>query len=77
MYLDGMALRHSKENRMKNKMLLSPEETCEVLGIKRSTLFKMLEEGRIPSIKIGRLRRIPVEGIRSWVQQQIEEQTGA
>lgn len=37
---------------MENTMLVSPEETCEVLGVKRSTLFKMLEEGRIPSIKI-------------------------
>jgi excisionase family DNA binding protein len=61
---------------MENKILLSPEETCEVLGVKRSTLFKMIETREIPSIKVGRLRRIPVEGIRKWVQKQVEEQTG-
>jgi excisionase family DNA binding protein len=61
---------------MENKILLSPEETCEVLGVKRSTLFKMIEAREIPSIKVGRLRRIPVEGIRQWVQKQVEEQTG-
>ncbi len=62
---------------MENKMLVSPEETCELLGVKRSTLFKMLEEGGMPSIKIGRLHRIPVEGTRNWVRTQVEEQTGA
>jgi len=56
------------------KLLLSPEETCEVLGVKRSMLFKLLEAGTIPSIKLGKLRRIPVEGLRSWVQKQVEEQ---
>lgn len=62
---------------MQDKLLLSPDETCEVLGVKRSTLFKMLEAGEIVSIKIGRLRRIPVEGIRTYVQKQVAEQTGA
>ena len=41
------------------KLLLSPEETCEAIGVKRSTLFKMLDAGEISSIKVGRLRRIP------------------
>ena len=59
---------------MENKMLLSPDETCEALGVKRSHLFKMLETGDIPSIKIGRLRRIPVEGLRTWVNKQVVEQ---
>jgi excisionase family DNA binding protein len=61
---------------MDNKLLLSPDETCEVLGVKRSTLFKMLEAGKIPSIKVGRLRRIPAAGLRDWVQRQVDEQAG-
>jgi excisionase family DNA binding protein len=61
---------------MDNKLLLSPDETCEVLGVKRSTLFKMLEAGAIPSIKVGRLRRIPIAGLKDWVQRQVDEQVG-
>lgn len=61
---------------MEHKMLLSPDEACEVLGVKRSTLFKMLEKGEISSIKVGRLRRIPVQGLHDWVQKQVKEQTG-
>jgi excisionase family DNA binding protein len=61
---------------MDNKLLLSPDETCEVLGVKRSTLFKMLEAGEIPSIKVGRLRRIPTAGLKDWVHRQVDEQAG-
>jgi excisionase family DNA binding protein len=61
---------------VEQKLLLSPDETCEALGVKRSTLFKMLEAGEIPSIKIGRLRRIPRAGLDDWVQRRIEEQMG-
>jgi len=59
-----------------NKLLLSPDETCEVLGVKRSTLFKMLETGEICSIKVGRLRRIPLTSLRDWVERQVAEQAG-
>ena len=59
-----------------NRLLASPDEACVVLNIKRSTLFKMLEAGEIPSIKIGRLRRIPVEGLRRYVERQMAEQAG-
>jgi len=61
---------------VEGKLLLSPEETCNALGVRRSTLFKMLEAGEIPSIKVGRLRRIPVEGLRRYVERQVVEQTG-
>ena len=59
-----------------SKLLLSPEETCAVLGVKRSTLFKMLETHEIPSIKVGRLRKIPSASLAAWVQRQVEEQVG-
>jgi excisionase family DNA binding protein len=63
-----------KEAIMGQKLLLSPDETCEALGLKRATLFKLLAIGAIPSIKIGRLRRIPVDGLRRYVEQQVAEQ---
>jgi excisionase family DNA binding protein len=58
------------------KLLLSPEQTCETIGVKRATLFKLLAAGEIPSIKIGRLRRIPVDGLKRYIERQVAEQTG-
>ena len=57
-----------------NKLVLTPDEACEALGVKRSTLHKMLMTGQIPSIKIGKLRRIPAEGLRAYVEQQLAAQ---
>jgi excisionase family DNA binding protein len=65
-----------KELILSQKLLLSPEEACETIGVKRATFFKLLAAGKIPSIKIGRLRRIPVDGLRRYVEQQVQEQTG-
>ena len=59
---------------MGQKLLLSPDETCETLGVKRATLFKLLAAGEIPSIKIGRLRRIPADELRRYVERQMAAQ---
>ena len=59
---------------MESKLLLSPDETCEAIGVKRAQLFKMLASKEIPSIKLGKLRRIPVAGLQAWVQRQVEQQ---
>ena len=58
------------------KLLLTPEETGNALGIRRSKVFALLASGEIPSIKIGRLRRVPVEWLRDWVGKQVDKQTG-
>jgi excisionase family DNA binding protein len=59
---------------LNHKLLLSPDEASESIGVKRATFFKLLAAGKIPSIKIGRLRRIPLEGLKRYVEQQILEQ---
>jgi excisionase family DNA binding protein len=41
-----------------------------MLSIDRSTLYDLLMNGEIPSIKIGRARRIPVKALESWVADQ-------
>ena len=57
---------------MAEKLLLTPEEAFEKLSVGRAKGFQMLGSGELPSIKIGRLRRVSVEALRIWVQQQTE-----
>jgi len=45
--------------KVSKEKLLSPKELAERLSISRWTIYKMLEDGRIQSVKIGRLVRIP------------------
>jgi excisionase family DNA binding protein len=67
-------LHNVEEKGLTQKLLLSPAETCEMLGLGRATLFKLLASGAITSIKVGRLRRIPAAGLMEWVQRQVVEQ---
>jgi excisionase family DNA binding protein len=41
------------------RLLLTPEEAAEALGIKRAMMFELLAKQRVESVKIGRTRRIP------------------
>ena len=52
------------------KLLLRPTEGAEVLGLSRSGFYELLADGTIPSITIGKSRRVPVEGLREWVRVQ-------
>jgi excisionase family DNA binding protein len=64
---------HYREVVMAEKLLLSPDEGCVAIGVKRSTMFKLLASREIPSIKVGRLRRIPVAALHNWVKTQQQE----
>ena len=41
-----------------NKLLLTPKEATELLGISRSKLYELLRAGTIESVKIGDCRRV-------------------
>ena len=49
------------------RMLLTVMEAANRLGIGRSLMYELLATGRIPSIRIGRLRRIPCEALQEFV----------
>jgi excisionase family DNA binding protein len=44
----------------------TPEEYSEKLGIGRTLVFALIKKG-LPSIKIGRLRRILIEQADAWI----------
>jgi excisionase family DNA binding protein len=48
-------------------MLLSPVEAAKVLGIGRSSLYLLMQSGDLPSVQIGRSRRIPVAALDEFV----------
>jgi excisionase family DNA binding protein len=50
-----------------NKLLLTPQEAAKALSINRTTLYALLMRGEIPSILIGRARRIPLHVLEDWI----------
>lgn len=51
-----------------DKLLLSPHEAADVLGVGRSRVYDLMRSHQVSSVKIGRSRRIPAEALRSYVE---------
>jgi excisionase family DNA binding protein len=47
--------------------LLTVVEAARVLGISRSKLYELLADGELPSVRIGRTRRITVLALEEFV----------
>ncbi len=59
------------------KILLTPEEAAEVLGIGKCTVYDLIRMQLLRSVKIGRSRRIPVEACREMVDRMLDEESVA
>ncbi len=49
------------------RLLLTPEEAAQALGIGRTKLYRLLADGFLPSIRIGGSRRISTEALDRFV----------
>lgn len=49
------------------KLLYSPEEAAMALGISRSTLYVLLSDGQLASVRLGTRRRIEANELRRFV----------
>ena len=55
------------------KLLLSPEEAAEILGVTRSTIYDLMRMRILASIKIGRRRLVPVQACHELVERMVQE----
>jgi excisionase family DNA binding protein len=58
------------------KVLLSVSEAATALSLSRSLLYELLMRGEVPSIKIGRSRRVPVKALHDFVARQLSDTQG-
>jgi excisionase family DNA binding protein len=48
------------------KRALSVDEFCEMYGVERTTAYKLMGNGDLPSKKCGTRRLIPIEAAERW-----------
>ncbi|MDQ7831373.1 MAG: helix-turn-helix domain-containing protein [Desulfovibrionaceae bacterium] len=60
------------ENKSDN--VLTIEELSVYLKIPKSTLYKLVREGKVPSQKVGRHLRFHRESIDEWLKRQNEQE---
>jgi excisionase family DNA binding protein len=58
-------------------VLLTVEEAAQSLSIGRTTMYALLKEGHVNSVRIGRLRRIPAEALTAYTNRLAAEQNAA
>jgi excisionase family DNA binding protein len=49
------------------RLLLTVEEAAERIGICRAYMFKLIREGDVQSVKVGRLRRVTPAALEDFV----------
>jgi excisionase family DNA binding protein len=49
------------------KILLTIDDACDVLSLKKSKVYALVKEGSIPSVKVGKVIRIPADQLRDWI----------
>lgn len=59
---------------MIEKVGYSVEETAHALGVGRTTVYELLSNGELESIKVGRRRIIPADAVRNYFKHQLAVQ---
>lgn len=49
-----------------DKILLTPLEAAAALGIGRSKVYELLQSGQLPSVHVGRCRRVHADAVRRF-----------
>jgi excisionase family DNA binding protein len=58
---------------MMERLLLSPKEAAEALGVGRSRVYDLMRKRELASVRIGRSRRIPVASLQELIDRLAEE----
>jgi excisionase family DNA binding protein len=56
----------------RSEYLMSPEELAKFLGLGRTRTYELLSAGVIPSMRIGRLRKIRRTDVDMFVESRLE-----
>jgi excisionase family DNA binding protein len=50
-------------------LLLKPREVAVRLGIGKTKVYEMLQQGQLPQIRIRGSRRVPLQALLTWIEQ--------
>lgn len=62
---------------MPSRVLLTMEEAAEQLGVGRTTAYRLAQTGELPTVQIGRLRRVHTDAIAAYAARLVADQNAA
>jgi excisionase family DNA binding protein len=64
----------NQETMEKTGKLVNVQQACEILGVGRSTVFKLIDNRRLRSVKIGSARRIWTRDLEAFMASLVSDQ---
>ncbi len=64
-----------RKKHIMEKTFYSPSEVRKILGLKCGKVYEMLEDGTIPSVKIGTRWKISKDALTEWIAEETRRQT--
>lgn len=52
-----------------DKLLLKPSEVSDLTSMGKSKTYELIAAGVIPSVRIGKSRRVPADALRRWIEE--------
>jgi excisionase family DNA binding protein len=59
------------------RVLLTVEAAAKALSIGRTSMYALIKDGEVTSVRIGHLRRVPVDALTAYVAQLTSNQAQA
>jgi len=60
-----------KAPRKVEPLALTPEEVADALSVSRHTIYRLIERGNIPTVRIGRLHRVRKVDLERWIEEHL------
>lgn len=55
-----------------DRLLVRPAEVAEILGLGRTKVCELLASGALPSVRIGKSVRVPLDELRYWIDARVQ-----
>lgn len=59
------------------KLLIKPMEAARMLSVGRASIYRLIAEGVIPSVRLGGSLRVSLDGLREWINAHSSESKAA
>lgn len=57
-------------------LLVGPRDAATIVGIGRDRMYRLVADGRIRSVALGRKRLIPRQELEAWIARELESNGG-
>jgi putative molybdopterin biosynthesis protein len=64
-------IKKNPNNKPNINRLLKPEEVAEILNISRSFAYLLMQSGQIPTVRLGKARRVRLEDLNNYIEKNI------